>query len=294
MRTLLFLLVGCNGATTSDSGNTSDDAPVDSGGSASEPCNGHAALCGRRFDEVSLAFTHNAMSSAERDWIFPNQNLAVPTQLADGIRGFMLDTHYDGDGTALCHSSCLLGSTPLDEGLREFTTFLDANPREVLAFMIQNGISAADTATAFDAADLTRYTYAHEPGAPWPTLEALIAADTRLVVFHEGGGTGPAWYMDGYADYVWDNPYSAQSVDDFSCDLLRGDTSHALFLVNHFLTAPLASADLATEANALPVLRDHVQRCETEAGQRVNGVAVDFYDIGGVLQVVDELNGVAR
>jgi hypothetical protein len=291
MRYLILFLIGCAGSSgpPSDGSNNGDDT---SNTDATEACNGHVELCDRRFDEVSMVVTHNAMSSAERDWSFPNQNLAVPTQLADGVRGFMLDTHYDGDATALCHSFCLLGSTPLDEGLAEFTTFLDANPREVLGFMIQNGISAEDTVTAFDAADLTRYTYAHEPGAPWPTLEEMIAADTRLVVFHEGGGTGPDWYMDGYADFVWDTPYSAETVDDFSCGTLRGDAGHDLFLVNHFLTAPLASEELATEANAIEMLRDRVERCEAEAGQHVNWLAVDFYDVGGTLQVVDELNGV--
>lgn len=255
-------------------------------------CNGHPDLCERRFDELVVPMTHNAMSSEELGWLGPNQTFDLPRQLDDGIRGFMLDTHLDDDGNpALCHSFCSLGSTPLADGLRTFTDFLDANPGEVLVFMIQNGIDSDTTADAFEQADLRRYTYAHDPSAPWPTLGDLVADDTRLVVFHEGGGTDPDWYMDGYADYVWDTDYSAQTADDFACDRLRGDTDHALYLMNHFLTAPIASADLADQVNHNPLLIDRARQCASEAGQPVNWISVDFYDIGDVVETAAILNG---
>ncbi|TNE91556.1 MAG: phosphatidylinositol-specific phospholipase C domain-containing protein [Deltaproteobacteria bacterium] len=283
MRTFLLpLLAACSGPAAEDS--------------ATEPatgCNGHDVLCQLPFDEVAVAMTHNAMSSAEDDWLAPNQTYAMPRQLEDGVRGFMIDTHYDDDGTpALCHGFCSIGSTPLVDGLRQFTDFLDAHPREVVVFMIENGISAEDTAAAFEAADLLRYTYAHDPQLAWPTLGELVEADTRLIVFHQGGGTDPAWYMDGYADYVWDTDYSAETAADFDCGRLRGSSDHALFLMNHFLTAPLASPDLAEQVNHNPLLLDRARQCEAEAGQAVNWIAVDFYDIGDVLAVVDTLNGV--
>lgn len=284
MRTLApLLLLGCAGAA------------VDGDSAApSTACNGAESLCAKRFDELVVPMTHNAMSSAEEEWLAPNQTHAIPRQLEDGVRGFMLDTHYDDGEPALCHGFCSVGSTPLDDGLRQFTDFLDAHPREVLTFMIENGVSAEDTAAAFAAADLLRYTYAHDPAEPWPTLEALIEADTRLVVFHQGGGTEPAWYMDGYAAYVWDNDYSAESAEDFTCDRLRGSTEHALYLMNHFLTAPLASPDLAEQVNHNPLLLDRARQCEAEAGQPVNWISVDFYDIGDVLETAAILNGVAE
>ena len=171
------------GASACGPGGPGDAAPADTA------CNGDPALCGRPVDAVSVAFAHNAMSSAEEGWIAPNQTHALPTQLEDGVRGFMLDTHTGLDGEpALCHGVCELGSTPLVDGLAVFTDFLRVHPREVVFFMIQNGISAADTAASFDAAGLLPYAYAHDPADPWPTLQELIDADTRLVVFHEGGG----------------------------------------------------------------------------------------------------------
>ena len=277
-----FCALGCSGT------------PEDSGQPTGR-CNGHEALCDVTFDELVVAMTHNAMSNAEEGWLAPNQNLGLERQLEDGIRGFMLDTHLgDGGEALLCHGLCDLGSEPLDEGLAKFTSFLEENPGEVVVFMIQNGISAALTSDAFDAAGLTRYTYSHSPGEPWPTLAALVDDNTRLVVFHEGGGTEFGWYMDGYGEHVWDTPYGQDSPEAMGCDRLRGDSEHPLFLMNHFLTSPIALPELAEQVNYNPFLIDRARQCEAESGQRVNWIAVDFYDIGDVVAAVDELNGVER
>jgi len=259
-----------------------------------QTCNGHASLCERRLDEVTLAMTHNAMSSAELGWLGPNQNLAIPRQLADGVRGFMLDT-YDVDGEVLlCHGYCELGQSRLVDVLLEFRTFLEENPGEVLWFVLQDGASPATTVSAFDEAGLTPRAATLDPTEPLPTLGELVDAGTPLIVSTERDRReqAPAWYHHAYT-LAWDNPYSASTVDDLSCDALRGDPDNPLFLLNHFLTAPIGMPSLAEQANQGDVLREQVARCEEASSDRVNAIAVDFYDIGDVLLVVDELNGVA-
>jgi hypothetical protein len=58
-------------------------------------CNGAAALCDRRLDQVVFAGAHNAMSNAEiPGWMFPHHHYAFPRQLADGIRALAIDVHY--------------------------------------------------------------------------------------------------------------------------------------------------------------------------------------------------------
>ena len=58
-------------------------------------CNGHAALCDRRVDQVAFLGTHNAMAAAdERGWFFAAQDVGISQQLADGVRALMIDTHY--------------------------------------------------------------------------------------------------------------------------------------------------------------------------------------------------------
>ena len=58
-------------------------------------CNGYAALCDRRLDQVVFAGTHNSMSAADSPgWLLANQRRTIPRQLRDGIRLFLIDPHY--------------------------------------------------------------------------------------------------------------------------------------------------------------------------------------------------------
>ncbi len=64
-------------------------------GSAASSCNGAAALCGRRLDEVVFPGTHNSFAaSAEPGWYFANQTYGISRQLDDGIRALLIDVHY--------------------------------------------------------------------------------------------------------------------------------------------------------------------------------------------------------
>jgi hypothetical protein len=58
-------------------------------------CDGAAALCDRRLNEITLAGAHNAMGSSNNPrWLFPNQDADLPRLLELGVRAFMLDVHY--------------------------------------------------------------------------------------------------------------------------------------------------------------------------------------------------------
>ena len=58
-------------------------------------CNGAAALCGRRLDEVVFPGTHNSFAASEEPgWHFANQRYGISRQLEDGIRALLLDIHF--------------------------------------------------------------------------------------------------------------------------------------------------------------------------------------------------------
>jgi hypothetical protein len=58
-------------------------------------CNGHAALCDRRVDQVAFLATHNAMAAADQPgWLFAAQEVGIAQQLDDGVRALMIDTQY--------------------------------------------------------------------------------------------------------------------------------------------------------------------------------------------------------
>jgi hypothetical protein len=68
-----------------------DEAPA----AAPLACDGHAALCGRRLNEVSFAATHNSFASVTlKDFLFGQQDGTIADQLRFGVRGFLIDTYY--------------------------------------------------------------------------------------------------------------------------------------------------------------------------------------------------------
>jgi hypothetical protein len=61
---------------------------------AGGPCNGHGELCDRRLDRVVLPATHNAMSAPGPGKYASQQDAPIADQLAEGVRGLLIDTHY--------------------------------------------------------------------------------------------------------------------------------------------------------------------------------------------------------
>jgi hypothetical protein len=71
------------------SGGTTTAAPT-----VGTTCNGYEALCDRPLNKVVLPATHNAMSVPLPGWYSAEQDRPIADQLADGVRGLLIDTHY--------------------------------------------------------------------------------------------------------------------------------------------------------------------------------------------------------
>lgn len=260
-------------------------------------CSGHAELCDRSFDQVAFPATHNSMANTDENRAAANQTHNIARQLDDGIRGLMLDTHYvptTPPTVMLCHGICFADDQTLEDGLGVIRRFLDSHPGEIVTIIFESYVSKEDTAAAFAASGAMRYVYAHPLGTPWPTLREMIDADHRLVVFTDSdatnGSDGFEWYMDQWAE-GFQNPYAAKTAADFSCAVDRGSGSNPIFIMNHFLTDPVGMMSFAEMVNPYPVLSPHVTTCRTERARIPNFVTVDFYEVGDLFRVVDELNG---
>lgn len=274
-----LLFVGCQSADTV---------------AASLPCNGHVELCSRPFDEVVFAATHNAHAAQVDGYpVFnANQVSGLDVQLADGVRALLMDA-YDLNGeNVFCHGPCSLASTSHAAGLQTLKAFLDDNPREVVTIIYEDHLAVDRIAADFASVGLDVYVYAHPSGDPWPTLSAMIENNTRLVVTAESGGPPPPWFHHVW-DEAWDTPYTFSAASEFTCDLNRGSRDNALFLVNHWLgdSLGLPSEALAMTVNTYDVLYGRAKGCQDETGDVPNFVAVDFYEHGDLLEVVDALNG---
>jgi len=254
-------------------------------------CNGHPVLCDRRYNEVAFVTTHNAMANEDDGFLAPNHYKSMRRQMEDGVRAMMLDTHYDEGVAYLCHGYCVVGKKLLADGLKEIRDFLSDNPNEVFGIIFEAYVSEKDTAAAFQEAGLMDMVHLGNKGAPWPTLRQMISEGRRLVVLSDKASGKLDWYMKVW-DVAWETDWDNQSLEDFTCKRNRGKPDNPLFILNHFLTDPLASPELAAQANANPFFLERAEQCMKESGRLPNFVAVDFYSIGDVFQVVDVLNGV--
>jgi len=253
-------------------------------------CNGSAELCGVSFDQLVLAATHNSMANAEDGWTLPDQQFGLARQLDDGIRGMLLDTKVWNGDLYLCHNDCVLGSILLVEALEILRDFLADNPGEVMTLIFQDDISPEQTASAFAAAGLDEFVYTH-PGGSWPTLAEMVAANTRLLVTAEFSGPPPAWYHHAW-DLFQDTHYAFEDIESMHCEPYRGSADNPLFLMNHWIVGPLGLSieSDAEQANQAEVLWAQIERCRELRGIRPNLLAVDFYGVGDLIEVVAELN----
>lgn len=281
-------------------------------------CNGEFHLCKRTFDRVVLPATHNSMSAQSLGWAIPNQQVDIPTQLAAGVRGFLLDTYYghrrpDGvvvtDPTPtpdsrlyLCHVACALGATPLVEALASIRSFLVANPNNVLAIINEDSVSPADFEREVRASGLFKNVYRGAPGPRWPTLAAMIQARQQVLVLAERNAGAVPWYHRAYDGILQETGYSWASPDQIvkpanwsaSCAPNRGGRNGSLFLMNHW-SPPVAPTPAGSAVvNAAEVLVGRAEACRAARGLLPTIVAVDMFPSGGLLEAVRWLNAARR
>jgi hypothetical protein len=287
-------------------------------------CNGSQELCDRRYDEVVFPATHNSMSNASEGWLLPSSDVGIRQQLEDGVRAFLIDTHYWSDsqdavrrismasgvppaelaaisnllsrfgsppaGPFLCHSSCWLGATPFVSTLRDLRIFLGQEPGAVVTLIIQDGITEADTERAFQDAGLLQFLYTPEPGEPWPTLGEMVESGQRLVVMAEVGGAPSNWYIHAW-DVMQETPFDFRTQDSLSCTPNRGDSDNPLFLMNHWINRSAPDRVDAAVLNRFDMIVDRARECEEERGKLPNFIAVNFHRLGDLFRAVDHLNG---
>ncbi|MGE3359234.1 MAG: hypothetical protein AB7O92_21630 [Acidimicrobiia bacterium] len=189
----------------------------------------------------------------------------------------------------LCHNLCELGAVRAVDGFAVLRRYLELNPSDVVLLVIQDDTDAADTVAALRAAGLDRYAYTHPPGEAWPTLGTMIRSATPLVVLAERHGGEPAWLHPAF-EVVQDTNFTAITPDELDCERNRGRPDAPLFLLNHWLAVRPPEPRLAEVVNAEGFLYERAQRCMGERGRRVNIIAVDFWQTGDLLAVVDRLN----
>eukprot|EP00929_Paragymnodinium_shiwhaense_P023497 TRINITY_DN14694_c0_g1_i1.p1 TRINITY_DN14694_c0_g1~~TRINITY_DN14694_c0_g1_i1.p1 ORF type:complete len:1451 (+),score=328.05 TRINITY_DN14694_c0_g1_i1:160-4512(+) len=162
-------------------------------------CNLLDATCSRRVDEAAFATSHNVMSSQKQDWLFPNNYFMMKNALEAGVRGLMIDVWYKWSPDATdqekqkpgtvyaCHGLCEIGRELFLDDMKVLKEFLDANKRELVIMILEQYVASADVIQILQEAGLTPYLgYSHSsPATAWPTVEAMIANNHRLLLFSD-------------------------------------------------------------------------------------------------------------
>jgi len=258
-------------------------------GPVTEPPSADQQLLTLRYDQVACLVTHNAMSSQAEGWFFPNQSHGLDRQLEDGVRGLMLDVHTIEGQPWLVHNRPILGKRLLVDALRDIARFMKSEPQAVVTIIFESYVPSKSVQQAFRQAALLDHVHQQKRRDAWPTLNSMVQTGKRLVVFTDrGGGEWPGYHA------VWDHcqetHFSVRSVREFSYRRNRGQAQNSLLILNHFLTAPIASRSLAKQANAAEVLSPRIRECEAETGRFPKFIAVDFHDIGQTVRTVRQFN----
>ncbi|CAM8626358.1 hypothetical protein MCETE7_00933 [Acidimicrobiia bacterium] len=211
----------------------------------------------------------------------------------------------------LCHVYCEYGATRFSASLGAIRQFLTRNPDEVIIIVIGNYVSTEDTFKAFKEARLVDQLYEWDSSAPPPTLGNLIDQGRNIVMMSEYGGPPPGWNNPAYG-LMQDTPFTfrteaalltpgapgytgTEPVNDLaSCAPNRGTPESPLFQINHW-TTPSGSASTIAQArivNSYDVLMSRVRNCTTQRGKFATIVGVNFYNVGDLLKVVNDLNRV--
>jgi hypothetical protein len=282
-----------------------------------------------------FAMVHNAMSSRDYNFLAYNHIDSLEKALVAGYRGLMIDscicdgslgedvqnfiagqTTMEGNNDSttylgFCHTSCDAGVRDPTEVLSNIKTFLDVNRNEVLLLefeILDNSLQ--QLYDAIDTSELDTYIYRRETATSssntatttrtygyynWPTMQSLIDANTRLIIFAHGDGMEScSTSSDSCPEGIFstDSHFEQTNWNDQSCTIKGStfDTNIDYVLMNHWMNGietDLPSNDNADEFNTLATLTERYNLC-TE--RKPNIVAVDFWHVGDVLDFVKQVN----
>lgn len=276
------------------------------------PCNGLTELCQLEYGEPLQLMTHTSAATQAAAWATVTQNLSIAEQLRWDVPALQLSIYDDAGELSVCAGRCADGDVPLAVVLAEARLFLEQYAQNTLTLFIDAHVSAERLAEQFADAELIQYVFTPEHGESFGTLETLIDAGTRLVVFvdwhspeedagpadrsdggkNEASDSAPEWLLP-VDRWVKQTKVDPTSPGDIDCTTVRGDDDAPLLVLH--LHAPnektgLPEPEQAQTINSPTFLLDRVHQCEVLHGRTPSFVAVDFVEVGGPQTTLLRLN----
>lgn len=290
-------------------------------------CNNSPDLCSKSYSSITHLGAHDSPFVRDASTGYStsgNQYYNSTVQLDSGVRLLSAQVHENNGDWHLCHSSCdLLDAGLLSDWLKDIKEWIDNNPNEVVTVLLVNSDKATSSElhAEFTEAEITSLAYkptsTTSPPTSWPTLQQLINAKTRLLVFVASLDpasitTEQSYLMDEFT-FMFENPFENTSPDAFTCSpdrptAVQGNAQSAISsnrmpLMNHFLysegaldiqTPDVGNITLTNSPNTTAVgqLGTALNDCSQQYGRAPTFVLVDFFDEGPAIKAVDTLNGI--
>jgi hypothetical protein len=289
-------------------------------------CNNSPDLCSRSYSSITHLGAHDSPFVRDATTGYStsgNQYYNSTVQLDAGVRLLTAQVHKNNGGWHLCHSSCdLLDAGLLSDWLSDIKTWINSNPNDVVTVLLVNADNASpsDLDTQFTTAQITSLAYKPVSStvapASWPTLQELITAQTRLMVFATNLQTSTITTEQSYLmnefTFIFENSYDNVETTDFNCtpDRPSGLTTQSALsgnlmpFMNHFLYTEGAldiqtpNVDNITTTNSpgtttVGQLGTSLNTCKSAySGRAPTFVLVDFFDQGPAIDAVDAINGI--
>jgi len=253
-------------------------------------CNGEERFCTRRYHEVSFFTTMQSMSSKETRFVPPHQPNSFLKQLDYGVRAFLVEAHLFKQSVYLCQNSCEFGRVSAFEAFYDITQFMHAHPNDVVTIFVDAMVGPNALESVLWESGLLSLAHAQPKNAGWPTLAELNNSGKRLIVFttEDFGASYP--FLHYFANYGWSTSDIDTDAREISCSNVTATIPGSLLLVLHSADHPFVMEKRSERINSNPLFLTSIQRCSSEAHQLPNFVAVDFYTLGDVRAVVQNLN----
>ncbi|MGW2207525.1 PI-PLC domain-containing protein [Streptomyces sp. NPDC001774] len=272
----------------------------------------------RRLDQASFLTTHNAFANyGDARWAAPNQEESIQGQLDSGVRGLMLDTHwqeyqrgrcilslgsdcYPSD-VYLCHGKCAnIGAVPgityalprqsFHGTMQTVVNFLNSHPQEVVTIFLEDYVDTDQFAQSLGkVSGLSELVFRPDAWGVrdhgWPKVADMVAANKRLLMIgnksdreHLGVMWEERWAVVNY----WS---IGSGGNDLACTSAFGDRLPLNQQESGFRRLFLMNhfRDVATILtagvdNGAKLRNRIVEQCRPAAGGREpNYVAVDFH-----------------
>ncbi|RAH70065.1 PI-PLC domain-containing protein [Aspergillus aculeatinus CBS 121060] len=286
----------------------------------SQPCNGYAEFCERKYSNITMVTAHNS-PFVKKNNVAANQAYPVRTQLEDGVRMVSFEAHYYQDDIYLCHTSCeLLNMGTLESYLTNVTDWVKENPYDVVTVLIVNSdyVDPSNFTAPIQNSGLIDYVY--EPWkipmnvSDWPTLSEMILAEKRVVVFmdYQADQSSIPYILDEFSQ-MWETPFSPLNAS-FPCTVQRppgitaAEAEERMYMINHNLdievmlegieilipdTAQLNTTNAVSGFGSLGLMANN---CRATWDRPPNFLLVDYYNDGNfpgsVFEVAAQMNNV--